>query len=441
MWLSGTRFGSHLLHQVKSLYIYTNRTQRSIKRKITANCKGAQNYRIYKLQAGKQPTFFGYFDKTPFNASNTKVLAMAMTTHIDWRYESIEHPLEIGYFSWHQVVAGDPVFHRVGSTESWCWQQGCMLQWSPTDAENHIVYNCLVEGQYGAVIQDVNSNQIVRSIRFPIYGISSDGKYGVSLNFSRLERLRPGYGYSNFPDPTVNSKSPDDDGIWLVDLAAGQATLVVSLRLLAQYLSTASMNKATHYVNHLVFSPDGQKLLFLHLWQANDIDRGTRQNRLMVYHLVEKTLSVVEDHGQVSHFSWISNMEIVGTRLLVDGSIQYCLYDVSNSKEYGKNQRRVFDAERLPKGDGHPSPSPDNLWLVTDTYPDRYGDQHLRLISLQDDHLFDLGDFYSPLRYRGVVRCDLHPRWDRDGQRICVDSARSGTRALYVIDLESTLGL
>jgi len=37
------------------------------------------------------------------------------------------------------------------------------------------------------------------------------------------------------------------------------------------------------------------------------------------------------------------------------------------------------------------------------------------------------------------VRCDLHPRWSRDGRYITVDSIHSGNRGIYALNTESAL--
>jgi Tol biopolymer transport system component len=430
--ITSTKIGSQLRVKVKSAVVLALRAQRNLHQCLltTNDDQNGLSYSAYRLQQGNYPTFFGYFDKTPFSRGNTKILAMVMTSKRDWIVRNKYQPIQIGYFNFSEVAVGSSRFNKLGVTDSWSWQQGCMLQWLPGKAENLVFYNCLVEEQYGSVIQDVTTRQVVRSFSHPLYAISPDGRSGVSLNFSRLERLRPGYGYSNFPDTTVGKVAPNDDGIWWVDLASGQAELLLSLQSLAQYVPLPTMPGATHYVNHLVFSPDGTKLLFLHLWQGDDQKSGTRKNRLLVYDLVAGALSVVEDEAIVSHFSWLSNTEVIATRLSPAEGMRYCIYDIQN-----RSRRYPQGEERFPHEDGHPSPSPDLNWLVTDTYPDRYGDQHLHLLSLRDDRAFNLGNFYSPPRYRGVVRCDMHPRWDRSGKRICFDSTHNGNRALYVIEL------
>ena len=85
---------------------------------------------------------------------------------------------------------------------------------------------------------------------------------------------------------------------------------------------------------------------------------------------------------------------------------------------------------------GHPSFSPDRTKLVVDTYPNMMRMQSLLLCSNQGELLDRIGVFYSPPYFIGNNKCDLHPRWNRDGSKICIDSAHRGYRAMYVLDLE-----
>ena len=49
----------------------------------------------------------------------------------------------------------------------------------------------------------------------------------------------------------------------------------------------------------------------------------------------------------------------------------------------------------------------------------------------------DIGQFYSPPELTGDLRCDLHPRWNRAGDQVCIDSAHEpgGLRQVYIIDV------
>src|SRR5699024_6117863 len=86
-----------------------------------------------------------------------------------------------------------------------------------------------------------------------------------------------------------------------------------------------------------------------------------------------------------------------------------------------------------PLGDGHCTISPDGQWMLTDTYPDQQGVQHLLMYHLETGRVVQLGDFASQAMAL-PMRCDLHPRWSRDGRQVCFDSNQDGYRRIYVLD-------
>ena len=40
---------------------------------------------------------------------------------------------------------------------------------------------------------------------------------------------------------------------------------------------------------------------------------------------------------------------------------------------------------------------------------------------------------------QGEIRCDFHPRWDRTGQQLCIDSVHEGFRGIYLLDVRAVL--
>jgi len=42
---------------------------------------------------------------------------------------------------------------------------------------------------------------------------------------------------------------------------------------------------------------------------------------------------------------------------------------------------------------------------------------------------------FAPFKYDNDTRCDLHPRWSRDGKMVCFDSIFEGKRGLYAVIL------
>jgi hypothetical protein len=375
---------------------------------------------IEKLSVSDGQTFFGYYDVTPFSKDNNIILAM-VGPHRN-RPPAKNEEIAVGYFD----RTGDGCFQPVDKSSTWCWQMGCRLQWFPEDENELVIYNKTVDGAYGSVVQNIKTKKILRSYKKPIYQIDRTGKWALFLNFSRLHRLRPGYGYRNIADSTEKELCPNDDGVSLMDLVNCEAKLIVSLKHLSQTDPVPSMEGAEHYINHLAFNPSGNRFMFFHLWVTKS---GRRHNRLITCDRDGSNLYVLENEGLVSHYCWKSDTDLLATVYYENEGMRYVSYrDLSN-------EGTVMGQDLLFK-DGHPSYSPDSSFLLTDTYPDKYREQHV-LIYRFGGKLVELARFFSPVSFRGEVRCDLHPRWDRTGQNVCVDSGHDGRRALYVIGAEA----
>ncbi|MGH8790703.1 MAG: hypothetical protein ACREYA_37365 [Cupriavidus necator] len=56
-------------------------------------------------------------------------------------------------------------------------------------------------------------------------------------------------------------------------------------------------------------------------------------------------------------------------------------------------------------------------WLLSDTYPDAQTNERvLFLFDMAQGVRHDLGSYYTSPDLKKENRCDLHPRWSRDGQ-------------------------
>ena len=106
---------------------------------------------------------------------------------------------------------------------------------------------------------------------------------------------------------------------------------------------------------------------------------------------------------------------------------------------------RTGEVETLGEGiltrDGHMTYSPDGRWLLTDEYPDPQDRKRtLILYCLADGARVEVGRYYAPPEIDGELRCDLHPRFNRDGTQVCFDSAHEGSRQVYVMDVGQIVG-
>ncbi len=363
--------------------------------------------------------FFGYYDKQQWDPTGRYLLGMRAT--FEDRSVRPDDLLEIGMVD----LQDRDRWIRLAETRAWCWQQGCMLQWLPGTA-SEVIFNDRDGDRFVSVILDVNTGAC-RQLPRPVYAVSNDGRHGVSLNFGRLAVTRPGYGYEGVPDILADQDHPAEDGVWLMDLATGHHRLIVSLDRIARHDPAPSMADAVHWFNHLLFTPGGDRFIFLHRWKVPP-RHATRMYTV--------GLDGHELHrcpvGAASHFIWTRDNDIL---------VWDC--DPVGPEGYYRFHDRTDDA-RLVGGDvfsadGHITVSPDERWILTDEYPDARGHRPVLLYRIADGWHCEVARVHSPMPDDEARRCDLHPRWSRDGRQICIDSMHEGTRQIYVLDVSAVL--
>jgi hypothetical protein len=373
---------------------------------------------LKKIGDAMHHVFFGYYDICPFNKDGSILLANRLKKK-DFSKSSTA-TMEVGFYE----INNDPVkFYKVADTTTWCSQQGCRLQWYPAANEKQILYNCIIGNNHGCVIQDIESGEVIRSIPRSVYALSPNGNWGLNLNFSRLHRLREGYGYSNFQDTTRDELAPDNDGIWLIDMSSGKDKLLLSVKEMTSFESMETMKGAEHYFNHLLFSPSGKRFLFFHIWVKNQ----KRYTRLITCNLEGQERCALINEGHVSHYYWLDEKRIIAVATHSDKGFGYYVYNDQTMERYKIENRDLLY-------DGHPSIASTGI-VVTDTYPNKWGEQALMLFSPEINKIETIGLFHSPPHLKGTLRCDLHPRWDSEGKNICFDSAHQGNRAIYLAEV------
>lgn len=359
--------------------------------------------------------FFGYYDKSPWNATGRYMLC----NQVKNAYTKPDNDDEA------RLVVIDTKSNNslrvIAVTHSWNVQQGCMLQWLGPDYSEKVIYNDFRDGAYCAVIRNLHSGAET-ILPKPVYSVSSDGSFALTLDFSRLHRLRPGYGYCNIPEATAGEKCPDTPCIWREDLNTGECTPLFSYRDLAEWEPRPEMSGAEHKVNHLMISPEGDRFMVLHRWFA-----GKRKyTRLLTASCNGHGLYKLLDDDFVSHCYWKNNEQIITfAEKKGEGRGYYLLKD---------GTRECAHLWRTLVGDGHPSYGPDGR-VVTDSYPDRRRVANIYILDENEEGTPVVAQVFAPFRYDNDVRCDLHPRWNRDGTQVCFDGVFEGKRGLYTVDV------
>ena len=385
---------------IKYIYHIIYRVLHNIK-VLETNC----NIDIRKK--GNCHTFFGYYDISPFNSISDEIIYLRLPKYLN--------EAQIILASLNSTVE-----NVIAKTSAWNWQQGSRLRWMPNNSRE-IVFNDYVDKKYVARIINID-NRNERIIDAPLYDISPDGKWGLSIDFERLQNKRPGYGY-NCGQYVENNESLSEEGIDLVDIANNTYKRIITYKEIVQLNGCESNELNSNYINHLSFSPSGEKFLFFWLTAKE----GAHLANLLVFDIKNKNTIVLESHKQVSHYAWEDDDHIICTAYNDERSCNYFRYTISDKK------REVIMPEVLSE-DGHPSLI-NNHTILTDTYPDLQGFQKLYLVDISTGKVKNIVKVYSDCRIEGEKRTDLHPRLNLNHSMICYDSNQYRFRCLNILKL------
>ncbi len=361
--------------------------------------------------------FFGYFGIPPWSADGGRMLFHRWRAGDPRRIEVWQRDLATGSA------------RMIGGSCAWNFQQGSLAQWLQLDGIESVVFNDAADGRL--VCRIVAPDGSERRLPWPVQALNPRAPEALSLNYRRLARLRPEYGY----DVEVENFAPDQplasDGLWRIDLRSGEGELVVSLDRLARNEPRPDMRGAEHKVNHAIYALDGRRFAFMHRW----LGPTGKYSRLYVANADGSGLRLLFDHRMVSHYAWRDERTLLAWARTAEQGDRYYLVDVASADV------RPLPVEAAGRyGDGHPSYSPDGQWIVTDSYPDRARMLRLLLLRPDEGRMVEVGRFHSPWRYDGPSRCDLHPRWSPDGRRISIDSTHEGIRWTYAVDVSRLVG-
>jgi hypothetical protein len=375
--------------------------------------------------------FFGYYDLQPWSGDGRFHLCHRVA-FMD-RMPVPSDPSELG-----MVRVHDGEFLPLATTHAWNFQQGSFLQWNPAKPDEEIIFNSHVGGAWKGIVKNIRTGA-ERILPRAIAAVDPAGKKALAINFSRLYDFRPGYGYAGLPDPNAHVAAPEEDGIFLIDLESGKEKLIFSLAKLRGVFPDAPEAATKLLVNHINFNTDGTRFVFL---LRNMPMPGAAKPRTawgtatMTADAEGGNLHTLLDFGMASHYHWKDPAHLLIWAAAGPARMQglWLLEDRTGKVE-------MIDGDYF-KADGHCSYSPDRRQLLYDSYPDQDAYRHLFLYDLEKRSGKTLGVFLSEAQGRLPavdMRCDLHPRWSRDGKAISFDSMHEGHRHVYWMDLSECL--
>lgn len=370
----------------------------------------------------KHEYFFGYYDKSPWDASLRYMICMRAKN--TW---SKPDPLDSADILLIDTKNENNI-RKIATTHTWNVQQGCMAQWLGPDFKSRIIYNDLRDGKYCSIVLNLEKNE-EKVLPMSVYTVSADGKTALSLDFSRLHNLRLGYGYAELPEKTKGIALPDTTAIWKMDIATGKVTDLFKYTDFARFKPRHEMQeeRAVHKVNHLMISPNGKRFMVLYRWFCGQ----RKYTRLITCNIDGSDMYLLSDDDMVSHCYWKNDDEIIAFERKKNGGPGYYLM-----KDKTQDWTHIWTHI---SNDGHPSYCPtDNSLVVFDTYPSRSRIQEVKIGKDNDtegNSVKVIAKVFSPFKYDNDTRCDLHPRWRQDGKAICFDSVFEGHRGLYCVNI------
>jgi hypothetical protein len=423
---------------------------------------------------------FGFHDVSPWSGDCQRMLVLQV--------ESIDHPpladtaAEVGVID---MASG--TFLRHDDTYGWNFPQGARQIWL-ADGKRY-AYNC-PDGPVPRCRIRSESGELLRELPWGVAAVHPASDDLFSIDFGRVHRAG-GYGHTGALPWQDNAATRGESGLMQVNIQTGCVTRLVSLedcRRAAGGASVAATSNSLDYVTHVVPSPSGDRICFLYRsWLAD----GGLDTALCVVNVGGGGFRILL-RGNLSHFDWHNDESIViwgprsqfVTALRGRGSAETGwasvvlrrIKDVVRPWVKGAgllsatflrvpldgSPPKPFCAEMFT-GDGHPSFCPaDRVWMLCDTYPDDRGNRDLFLVDTVHKRKHMLGVFVEPslplnaavidgavkdvdsgilklvgreryARARSGLHCDLHPRWQRNGERVTFDSLHDGTRQVYVI--------
>lgn len=365
------------------------------------------DYELHALSYNGCESFFGYYDKSP-ESPNGVYLAFHSVN------ESTKiHPKKLNSIDIIILKYGDFI-HKL-ETRAFNWQIGSRLQWLNN---TKILYNDYSErtDSYISKIFDIENFEIYE-YDIPIFDANED--FGISVDFTILDRIKSDYGFYKVKNKTV------DNNIYLLNFNNNNKLILFNINDILKIEYKNEFKFSTHTINHIMLSPKSTSFIYIHRYYY----KNKKHDRLLLYDIQNKKHKLLVDSGLISHMNWISENELIGYYKSQNSKIGYHILNLQTLES-----KPLFNNQFYDLYDGHPSFK--NNKIVFDTYPDKSRLSSLYIYNIITSKINNIGLFYQPLCFNGIVRCDLHPKWNYLGNKIFFESTHTKKRQIYFIYLK-----
>ena len=398
--------------------------------------------------------FFGYHDTSQLSPDDKHIIAIKIDNISVIPTSNIIY--EIYLFN---IFNGSST--KISDTRTINFQQGSRLHWLNND---EFITNDFDGSKYFSKVINIHSGKISKKFSHPIYCISNNKKFALTVDFERLFWVRRGYSYDAIINNSKNTKIYNNETISLIDLESGKINHLFNIQDVIKISFVKTMNNAIHYLEHLSISPDDNKFIFLHRFKLED---GGIFSRMLKYDLKKNTLSLLLNSGRVSHFAWRSNNQLIfygsfgnmftafrkksSLKKIFKKLLYFYKFFIKDNTYISKlatgdgykiidtenNKKIHINIEKLNREDGHPTCYNEEIF-VTDNYPDNDNQNKASLfkVDLNSNFFSKLTDLDSIKEFDNTpIRCDLHPRFSNSKNYLSIDCMENNHRSCIVFKL------
>ena len=354
-------------------------------------------YPVIEVLKSEHESFFGYHDTSPESYDGKLVLLHLYDKAINTQIKVVVVEKESG-----NIIFNEP-------SKAFNFQLGSRAMWISND---EFIYNDLNEEN---ILCTRHHNLITNETKtyiLPFYNVTHSRKL-LSINFERLQATGSEYGY----------RGHCPEGIWIksLDLTNFELNTLITKDELSQFPEVEITQRSV--INHILPHPEKDQFIFI---LRTHTKSNIRKDWLFFYDINQKMLRKIQTGSLVSHYTWISDKNILA--YTSDLSEKEGFYEIDLTSEL---ITPVLALTTLP-GDGHPQYYKGKV--VIDSYPNFRGISQVWVLDFKNSgQLQKIASFRHKSIYSEEKRCDLHPRWSREGDCVYIDSAAKGKRTLLAI--------
>ena len=394
---------------------------------------------------------FGYYDKSQIY-KNRKYYACLKVKNI-FRYPKKNESAKVGVFT------KEGKFIKLDYTKCFNFQQGAMINWIYIKNQPSLIYNVVANKHFKSRIVDLNGKKI--DIDYPLYSLSPNNKYFLTVNFYHLTKYRRGYSYglSNIKKENKFFKE-NEIGIWKYDFNKKRLKKLISSDDFQTYNNQ-------FWIEHINISPNNFDFVFLLRYKKKD---GGINTDFYLSDIKKTKIIKINNSGRTSHFNWIDK-----EKLIVYGGIQnkfntfrktsfvqnfpfikflvkiyhfFINHNTKISKKITGDCYYIFNTKKLNfkkitnneinLEDGHPCvETKKKRYMITDIYSDLPRKKpSLLLFDLKKNKIVQKIYFNSIQKLdNSPLRCDLHPRILKNSMLFSIDLFIGRNRAFKVFKI------